>query len=145
MGDGRSRVPASTYAGNHILDLLLRGVAFAAPARVWISLHTADPGVTGAAEVLNADWPAYARRDPAQGGAVGGGFAAAVGKATESAQQMLYAAHNGTGPIVITHFGIWDAPAAGNLLVYGSLTAAKTILPTDEVVIRAGELDVTVT
>lgn len=138
-------MPASTYSGNKILDLLFRGVAFAAPARVWVSLHTADPGLTGASEVGTGDWPAYARQDPAGGGAVASGFAAPAGKATENANLMLYPINNGAGTVTITHFGIWDAATGGNCLLAGALTAAKQIFPTDECVIRPGELDLTVT
>ncbi|PTM61903.1 phage tail fiber protein [Phreatobacter oligotrophus] len=138
-------MPASTYAGNKILDLLFRGVAFTAPSRVWISLHTADPGLTGANEVTVGNWPAYARQDPAQAGAVGTGFTAATAKAIENALQVLFPANNGASAVVVTHFAIWDAPSAGNCLFSGALTASKTIAVTDELVIRIGELDLTVT
>lgn len=33
----------SDYAENKVLDLLVRGVAFSAPAAVFASLHTASP------------------------------------------------------------------------------------------------------
>lgn len=137
-------MPASTYAGNKILDLLFRGVAFTAPPRVWISLHTADPGLTGAGEVTTVAWPAYARQDPAGGGAVGGGFSAAASKAIENAQLVLFPANDGAGAVTLTHFAIWDAASAGNCLFAGALTAAKVIAVTDEFVIRPGELDLSV-
>ncbi len=138
-------MPASTYAGNKILDLMFRGVAWTAPSRVWISLHTADPGLTGANEVTTGAWPAYARQDPAQAGAVGNGFTAASSKAIENALQVLFPANNGAGAVVVTHFAIWDAASAGNCLFSGALTASKTIAVTDEIVIRVGELDLSVT
>lgn len=137
-------MPASTYAGNKILDLMFRGVAWTAPARVWISLHTADPGLAGANEVTTGAWPAYARQDPAQGGAVGDGFTAASSKAIENALQVLFPTHNGASAVTVTHFAIWDAASAGNCLFAGALNASKTIAPTDEIVIRVGELDLTV-
>lgn len=137
-------MPATTYSGNILLNLLLRGVAFAAPARVYVSLHTADPGQTGASEVTTGAWPAYARQDPAAAAAVGTGFTAANAKATENAKQILYAANTGASPVTVTHFAIWDAATGGNCLLTGSLTASKTIAPTDECVIHIGELDVTV-
>lgn len=138
-------MPASTYSGNALLNLLLRGVAFSAPARVYLSLHTADPGLIGANEVSTGDWPAYARQDPAQGAAVGTGFGAAAAKATDNAKEILFPAHNGGSDITVTHFGIWDASTAGNLLWYGALTASKTLFPTDEAVWKIGELDLSVT
>ncbi len=135
----------STYSANKVLDCLLRGVAITTPTRVYASLHTADPGHTGDNEVSLVDWPGYARRDPAQGGAIATGFSAASAKATANALQMLFAEHNGAAPVTITHVAIWDAATGGNCLFAGPLAVARTISPTDEVVIRAGELDLAVT
>ena len=138
-------MPASTFAGNKLLDLLCRGVAWVAPTRVYVSLHTADPGNTGASEVSTAAWPAYVRKDAANGGAVGTGFTAAASKATSNALELLWPAHNGAANITVTHYALWDAVTAGNCLHSGPLTAAKTIGPTDEIVLHAGELDIAVT
>jgi hypothetical protein len=135
-------VPASTYLANKLLDHTLRGVAFTAPARVYVSLHTGDPGLVGSNEVGLGAFPAYVRKDPANGGAVGGGFDAAATKHTQNAQEILWPIHNGAGNVVVTHFGIWDAATVGNFLKGGPLTASKTFEPTDQPVIRAGELDV---
>lgn len=138
-------MPASTFAANKLLDLLCRGVAWTAPTRVYISLHTADPGSTGASEVSTANWPAYVRKDAANGGSVGTGFAAAASKATSNALEILWPAHNGASSVTVTHYALWDASTSGNCLHSGALTASKTIAPTDEIVLHAGELDITVT
>jgi len=137
---------ASTYTGNALLNLLTRGVAWAAPVRVYVSLHTADPGVTGANEVTLAAWPSYVRVDAANGGAVGTGFAAAANKGNANAQELLWpAAMDGDNPITITHFALWDAAAGGNCLASGALTAPKTLAKTDEFVTHAGKLTASVT
>ena len=138
-------MPASTYLGNMVLNSLLRGVAFTVPARVYISLHTADPGLTGVNEVTIGAWPAYTREDPANGGAVGGGFSAPASKATENAQLILWPAQNGAGNITITHIGIWDAATGGNFLHGQALSASRIVQPTDEFVFNVGQLDVSVT
>ena len=138
-------MPMSTYAANAMLNLYLRGVAPAVPAAVYVSLHTGDPGNAGANEVTNVAWPAYAREHASQGGAIATGFAAAAGKASENLLELLYLAQNGAAPVTITHFGLWDAAAGGNLLIYGPLTANKTLNPTDECIIHSGDLDTTVT
>lgn len=134
-------MPASTYVGNAILNHFLRGVAAAAPARVFVSLHTADPGNAGANEVSTASWPAYVRRDAALGGAVASGFSAASGKASENLLELLFPPHNGAAPVTVTHFGLWDAATGGNLLWRGALTASKTLNPTDECIMHSGDLD----
>jgi len=136
-------MPLSTYAGNKILDLLFRGVAFTPPTAVWMSLHTADPGLTGANEVSTVDWPAYVRKEPANGGAIGTGFTAAASKAITTAIDLLWPVHDGAASITITHVAFWDASAAGNCLHSDPLVTPKTIAPTDRFVIPAGDGDIT--
>lgn len=142
---------ASTYTANKMLDLQLRGVAFPPPSRVYISLHTSDPGSTGTGEVSLTAWPAYVRKDPANGGAIATGFAVAANKATTNAQEILYPAMNGTANVDISYFAIWDAATGGNCLHTGPLVnptnlnpLTKTLGPTDEVVIHSGTLLVAV-
>lgn len=136
---------ASTYLGNALLNETLRGVNFVPPSRVYISLHTDDPGLNGANEVSAVDWPSYARQDPAGGGAVASGFAAPSGKATANALQMLFPRHDGASPVTIGYVGVWDAATSGNFLKKGRLVDAsvtpttKLIAADDEVVIKAGE------
>lgn len=137
-------MPASTYLGNAVLDQFLRGQAVAPPARVYVSLHTANPGNAGANEVTIAAWPAYVRKDPAAMAAIATGFSAAAGKKTSNAKDMLWPANDGANNVTVTHFGIWDAATGGNLLLYGPLTAAKTFQPSDEGVIYSSTLSIEV-
>lgn len=137
-------MPASTYAANAILNHFLRGVAAVSPARLYVALHTADPGNAGASEVATAVWPAYTRLDAAQGGSVETGFTAAAGKACTNAKELLYAPHDGVAPITATHFAIWTDPLAGEMVFQGALTAPKTLNPTDECIIHAHDLDIAV-
>lgn len=134
----------STYAANAILDLFLRGVAVTPPTAAYISLHTGDPGASGANEVSTADWPSYERQDAAQGAAIETGFTAASAKATSNAKQLLYPANDGAAQVVVTHFGIWDAATGGNFIHGDALDAVKTYFPSDEGVIHVGALDVAV-
>ncbi len=133
-------MPATTYAGNKLIDLLVRGVAFQAPERVFLALHTANPGLTGANEITLAAWPGYTRLDFAQGAAIATGFAAAAAKATRNAKQLLFPTQNGANSVTITHWSIWDAATGGNCLWGGALTFNKTLNPTDEVVVHPNEL-----
>lgn len=142
-------MPATTDTGNAILDLLLRGVSMTPPGRVWVSLHTDDPGNDGAHEVSVTDWPSYTRMDPADGGDVESGFLAPSEKGTVNANDLFYPTFDGSEPLTITHFGCWTAESNGSCVITGILAlggspAPKTLLPTDEVVIRAGNMLVTV-
>lgn len=137
-------MPASTYAANALLNHFLRGVAAAVPARLYVSLHTADPGNAGASEVATAAWPAYTRLDAALGGSVATGFTAAAAKACTNARELLYAPHNGANPVTVTHFAIWTDPLAGEMVFQGALNAPKTLNPTDECIIHANDLNIAV-
>jgi hypothetical protein len=119
-------MPSSTYLANAVLDMSLRGIAPTPPEALFVSLHTADPGRTGANEVTTAAWPAYVRMDATAGGAIAAAFDAAAGGASSSNQQMLWPAYDGTDPITITHWAIWDASADGNPLWTGELLADAT-------------------
>ncbi|MFK4259029.1 phage tail fiber protein [Agrobacterium tumefaciens] len=137
-------MPASTYVANALLNHFLRGVAAASPARLYVSLHTANPGNAGTSEVTTAAWPAYTRLDAALGGAVATGFTAAAAKACTNANELLYPPHNGAAPVIVTHFAIWTDPLAGEMVFQGTLTAPKTLNPTDECIIHANDLDIVV-
>lgn len=136
------------YLANKMLDHSLRGVSYAAPARLYLSLHTANPGGIGASEVSTGLWPSYTRQDLAAGGAVAGGFEVAAGGHTDNLLQMLFPQHNGAASVPVGHFGIWDALIGGNCLYDGTLIdrdgdpVTRTIMPEDEMVVYPHELDV---
>jgi hypothetical protein len=75
-----------------------------ATAIVYVSLHTADPGATGAAEVTGGT-PAYTRRAVTWTAAVAGvrGLNAAVTFDVPSAT-------------TVTYFGLWSAATGGTFL-----------------------------
>ncbi|MCV9910185.1 hypothetical protein OIV19_21555 [Brucella sp. HL-2] len=133
-------MPATTYTGNKLIDLLVRGKAFEPPARVFIALHTADGGLTGANEMTAAKWPSYTRLDFALGEAVDTGFAVAAAKKSKNLKQLLFPTMDGAASVKITHWSIWDAATGGNCLWTGTLTYDKTLNPTDEVVVHPNEL-----
>ena len=123
----------SDFAENKVLDLLVRGVAFSAPAAVFASLHTANPtdANTAGTEVTTAAWPSYVRLNAANGGAVGTGFTPAAAGALTNAQVLTWPANNGAGTVIVSHVGIYDALTGGNLLWWMPATAARSIQPGD--------------
>ena len=78
----------------------------------WISLHTADPGTTGASE---ASGGGYARQQSAHGAAASG---VATG-AEVSFSNIIAAAY--------THFGYWSAVTAGTFRHGNVLTPSMTL------------------
>ena len=118
----------SNYCELKLLDAVFNATAFSVTTP-YISLHTGDPGETGASEVTGGS---YARQS--------GSFAAAAAGATSNDATISFA----TMPAAtITHVGVWDASTAGNFLWGGALTASKTVNSGDTVQIASGDLDVT--
>jgi hypothetical protein len=105
----------SSYLRTALVKAALKNTAFTGPATVYMSLHTADPGLTGANEITGN---AYARTVWSPG-------------AESNGQVQNNASVTFPGPTpanwgVATHMGLWDAASAGNLLYYGPLTNPVT-------------------
>lgn len=77
----------------------------------WISLHTADPGDTGASEVTGGT---YAREATTWGNA---SASAATGSAVTS---------DVPAGTTITHWGLWTAASGGSFLYGGPLAAPES-------------------
>lgn len=141
-------MPKSTSAANSILALILTAVAWAdlaendssAPAtNLYLSLHTATPGVGGSQLTSEATYGAYARLAVLR---TAGGWtvAAAVGQNAALAQFLECT----SGSEVITHVAIGrDAAGAGLVLYAGALAASRTISTGIQPQFAAGALTVT--
>lgn len=97
-------MPLSTYAANNILDHVTGVQAWTAPTNTYFSLHTADPGLTGANEI-GAGW--YARQLASWNSATTAG-------ATNNGQH-TFPTVTGAG-VTVTHIGLWDALTVENFL-----------------------------
>lgn len=103
----------STYAINAVLNALLRNTALQI-ATPYISLHSADPGLTGANEITGN---AYAR--------ILASFAAASGSTSNSAA-VIFVAPTPSIWSPLLYAGIWDAITSGNFLYKIPLNFAVT-------------------
>lgn len=132
------------YAGR-ILDALLRGIAFVPPTRPVVSLHTADPGKTGASEVDVLDVPAYTRIDPAAAGPIAAAWQVPANGETQNLFVIEFPVlHNINGEnVTITHAGFWDQ--AGNFMFGEALDEQHTFKSVDLFQFRAGGLPIRVT
>lgn len=95
----------STYLNNAVINAALRNVALQVAAQ-FISLHTADPGLTGASEVSGN---AYAR-------VASPGFIAAVLGVSTNGALVTFPAPTPANWGTVTYAGIWDAATVGNFL-----------------------------
>lgn len=87
----------------------------------WISLHTADPGVTGASEATGGT-PAYARKQTAWAGGASDGVVAG--------SAVSFDVPAGT----YTHIGVWSASTAGTFVGGFALSSSTGALPGQAVV-----------
>jgi hypothetical protein len=100
-----------TYLRNAIYNAIFKNTAFTGAATLYVSLHTAAPGLTGANEITGN---AYARQALTMGTPTGG-----AGASTNAPQFPAPTPSNwGTA----THFGIWDAATGGNYYEGDALT-----------------------
>lgn len=120
------------YLENKIVDWLLRAQVFAPPATLYVGLLTAAPSdATAGTEVTGG---AYARVAVTSGltawsGSQGAGTTVAstgTDGTVENNVVITFPAPTANWGVV-THFGIYDAATAGNLLIWSALGTAKTI------------------
>lgn len=133
---------ASNYTEQNFINALLRGVTFPLPTAIYIGLHTDDPTDTGGNEVSTANWPAYVRRDAADGAAISTGWGAPVDGLSKNAKQITYPGMNGVAPVTVTHWALYDASTGGNMLCYGALQTARQLLTGDVFVFDINAIEV---
>lgn len=125
---------ASNYLETQIINEVLRGVAYAAPATVYLALFTTDP--TDADTGAEVSTGGYARQAVA--------FDAPTNGVTQNTALETFTA-TGASWGSITHVGVYDAAAAGNLLFHSILGTARTINDGDTLEFAAGAITATMT
>lgn len=130
----------SNYLETAIINHVLRNTALTSPTTVYAALSTADPteAGTGLVEPTEA-W--YGRQAVT--------FDAPTDGVSANSAEVDYTSAGadtvdvGDDGKIITHFAIFDAVAAGNMLYHGPLGSSKTINEGDEVRFPAGSLVIT--
>jgi len=141
----------SDYLENKLVDHIFRGQSFTPPV-LYVGLLTAAPSDAGGGTEVSGN--NYARVKAAAGasqaladwaGTQSTGSTAAssgTGGATSNNAAVNFPTPSGNWGTV-THFGLYDAATAGNLLFHGALTIAKTINQADTVTFPAASLVIT--
>jgi hypothetical protein len=122
----------SDYLENKLIDWLLRNQTFTPPATAYVGLLTAAPSDTGGGTGVSGG--SYARVSVASSLANWAGTQSA-GSTTASSGTGGTTSNNGTitfpAPTAnwgtVTHFAVYDASTAGNLLFWAALTTSKTV------------------
>ena len=128
----------SDFAEVKLLNCLFNQTNWTAPSAIFLSLHTADPGDTGASELPSTG--AYARVD------VSASFPTASGSSGVLSNDAQINFPTATADwTTVTHWGLYDASSAGNFLCGGALTASRTITNGTQAQVAVGDLVVTAT
>lgn len=125
----------STYLANKMLDHIFGVASYTTPGTsIYTSLHTVDPGLTGASEVSGN---AYARVQVTA-------WDSPTDGATANTNAITYPTPTPSDWGTITHKGIWDAASGGNFLIAANLDASLVTASGTAPVDNAGEFDVVV-
>lgn len=121
----------TNYGEEKMLRHLFGDLSFTMPASLFVALHTADPGETGAtAEVSGGS---YARQSVAFDWNSGGAR-------VENAGALSY---TNMPAGTVSHCSIWDAVSAGNCIAKGALASPQTLSSGQGLTLAAGELRIT--
>lgn len=130
----------SNYLEGKIADVTLRGTAYTSPGQVYLALFTSDP--TDAGSGTETTYTNYTRITC--GATPSSAFTAVDSNGmTQNGATITFPAVGGASPVVITHWGLFDASTGGNLLYHGAMTASKTLDPSDVPSFPSGSLKIT--
>jgi hypothetical protein len=113
----------SDYLEGQLRAHLFRTASFTKPAGLWIGLYTAAPSDTGGGTEVSGGSYARVARAPLDANWTA---ASSTDGLTDNAAVITFAAPTANWGTV-THFGIFDASTAGNLLIWGALSASRVI------------------
>lgn len=118
----------SDYSENLVLQYLLTTNTVTRPSALYLALFTSDPLESGATG--EATGGSYARQSVTM--EVDGNTATNDGEVQ----------FTGLPAATFTHFALFDAATAGNMLYHGELEDPKTVNANDTLTLPTGELDI---
>lgn len=128
----------SDYLENKVLDLVLGGNSFTPPSTVYVALYTAAPNDAGGGTEVSGS--GYVRKDVANNST---NWPNASNGTKSNGVAIEFATASGGDWGTVTHFALFDAASAGNMLYYGALTSSKTVNNGDQARFATGALTVT--
>jgi len=137
----------SDYLENKLIDHLFRSTAFTKPSILYVALGraAADGSFTelsGGGYVRMASTPSNTNWTATQGGTIGA--SSGTGGSTSTAGANYFAPATSDWGADITHYAIFDALSAGNMLIYGALTSPVRVYTGEQFRIPGSYLQVTI-
>lgn len=138
----------SNYLENKMIDRVFRGQAYSFPEILYVGLLTSAPSDSSSGTEVSGG--GYARVGVACSLVSWAGTQAANSTAASSGTSGTTSNNNAiewADPTAdwgtVTHFGIFDAPTGGNLLVWGAMTTARLVANGDSApTIPVGQLQI---
>lgn len=124
----------SDYWENKILDHIFGKGSYTTPT-IYVGLSTADPTDDGSG-LAEPSGNGYARTQTSASD-----WNAASNGSLDNASDITFAQATGSWG-TITHFALFDAATAGNMLAHSVLSQSKTIINSDTARFQAGDLDI---
>lgn len=122
-----------------LLNHFLTDAAYTPPATMYIALSSTTP-TEAAGNFTEPSTGSYARVSTAAADWAAATGTAPATKATSTAKTFPTATADWVAGANLTHFGLFDASTAGNLLAWGALTTAKPVLNGDTASFASGAL-----
>ena len=125
----------SVNLSNSLLDSIFRGADRTAPANVYVSLHTADPGLTDASASANElSGGSYARQDSGNSWVV-------TDDDTRTSNTELNFDMSGVGGTTVRYFALWtSASGSSGLLASAQLGSDVTFQTGDTITFAVGAI-----
>ena len=125
------------YLENAVLNHIFMGTPYSQPSNIFVALSTTNPTDSGGSIAEPGGGTNYARKSTSSSD-----WDAASGGALDNANAITFVEASGTSWGTLTHFALYDALTAGNMLAHGALSSSKTIESGDTASFAAGDLDV---
>lgn len=125
----------SDFWENEVLDHIFGKGVYTPPTNIFVALSTADPTDSGGS-IAEPAGGSYARKSTAPAD-----WDAAASGALDNGNAITFVEATGDWG-TITHFALFDALSAGNMLAHGALSASKAIDNGDTASFAVGDLDV---
>lgn len=122
-----------------LLDHFLTDPAYTPPATMYIGLSTTTPTEAGG-NFTEPSGGSYARVSTAAADWSAATGTAPATKTNTATKTFTTASATWSSSSNMTHFGLFDAPSAGNLLCWGLLGTAKPVISGDTASFGAGAL-----
>ncbi|GBG09517.1 hypothetical protein PAT3040_04167 [Paenibacillus agaridevorans] len=123
----------SNYLEAALLNAVFRNTAYTSPSTVYLALYTSDP--TEADTGTEVTGGAYVRQSVAFSAPTQVSNKATISNSADVTFPVATAAWG-----TVTHIGLRSAVTGGNLLYYGPVSNARSILANDQLKFLAGEL-----